>query len=115
MELNIYDIIKRKLSTPKSLNLHKNLGQLTFEVNKNANKVMIKQAVEKIWNVKVDKIRVVNLHGKNKEFSRRSFKTPGIKKAIVTLKKGYNIELPGHFETMGGAKSGSKSESLEVK
>lgn len=113
MELNIYDVIKRGINTPKSIELHKKLGQLTFEVNKSANKIIVRQTVEKIWNVKVDKVRILNIKGKNKEFARRSFKTSGVKKAIVTLKKGYSIELPGHFETMGV--SDTKAESSGVK
>ncbi|MFH1643975.1 MAG: 50S ribosomal protein L23 [bacterium] len=113
MELSIYDVIKRSITTPKSIDLHKRLGQLTFEVNKKANKIMVKQAVEKIWDVKVDKVRILNIQGKTKEFARKSFKSPGLKKAIVTLKKGQTVELPSHFETMGV--SGGKSESSEVK
>lgn len=113
MELNIYDVIKRSITTPKSIGLQKHFGQLTFEVNKLANKVMIRQAVEKIWNVKVDKVRIVNIKGKNKEFARRTFKSPGIKKAIVTLKQGNRISLPSNFETMGV--SGKQQENSEVK
>ncbi len=115
MELNIYDVIKRAISTPKSIDLHKKLGQIVFEVDKHANKPLVKSAVEKIWNVKVDKVRIINLKGKNKEFGRRYFTTKGLKKAIVTLKKGYSIELPGQFETMGVSNTEAKSEKSEVK
>ncbi len=113
MELNIYDVIKRSITTPKSIDLQKRLGQLTFEVNKVANKIMVRNAVEKIWNVKVDKVRIVNLKGKNKEFARKTFKSPGMKKAIVTLKQGNTIDLPSNFESMGV--SGKQRENSEVK
>ena len=116
MELNIYDIIKKTVTTPKSVSIYGNLGKITFEVNKHANKIMVKQAVEKIWDVKVANVNIVNLKGKKKTFARKSFETSGVKKAIVSLKKGYKIDLPGHFETMGasGGESG-KPETSEVK
>ncbi|MBD3272884.1 50S ribosomal protein L23 [Candidatus Dependentiae bacterium] len=101
MELNCYDIIKKRIMTPKSSDVFRNSGKITFEVHKDSNKIMIKQAVEKIWDVKVDNVRVITVPGKTKSFGRRSFKSPSKKKAIITLKKGYKIDLPGHFETMG--------------
>ena len=118
MELNIYDIIKAPIISSKSIDLYKRLGQITFEVNKFANKIMVKNAVEKIWDVKVDKVRVINLPGKNKIFARRAFQSPGKKKAIVTLKKGYKVEIPGMFESVGDGMSqvevaSSKSSQTE--
>ncbi len=101
MELSIYNIIKKRIMTPKSSDVFRTLGKITFEVNKDSNKIMIKQAVEKIWNVKVDNVRVMTVPGKTKSFGRRSFKSSSKKKAIITLKKGYKIDLPGNFETMG--------------
>ena len=101
MELSIYDIIKKRIISEKSSDLFKRFGKLVFEINKNANKIMVRSAVEKIWDVKVDNVRVINLPGKRKVFARRVFDTPGKKKAIVTLKKGYKIDLPGQFESMG--------------
>ena len=110
MELNIYDVIKRPIVTSKSVELFRKLGQITFEVNTSANKVMIRNAVEKIWNVQVADIRVINLAGKNKVFARREFTSPDKKKAIVTLKKGYKIDIPGMFEAVGSA--GDSAESM---
>ena len=101
MELSVYDIVKKALRTPKSYDVYKKLGKVTFEVHKSSNKIMIKQAVEKIWDVKVDNVRVITVPGKTKSFGRRSFKSSDRKKAVITLKKGYKIDLPGHFETMG--------------
>ena len=88
-------------------------GKITFEVHKESNKIMIKQAVEKIWNVKVDNVRVMAVPGKTKSFGRRSFVSPDKKKAIITLKKGYTIDLPGHFETMG-VNSAAKEKELPL-
>ncbi|MFA6527413.1 MAG: 50S ribosomal protein L23 [Candidatus Babeliales bacterium] len=101
MELSIYDIIKKPVVTSKSVELYKKLGQLTFEVDKSANKITIRRAVEKIWDVKVADIRVMNVGGKEKVFARRSFMSPDKKKAIVTLKQGYKIEIPGMLEAVG--------------
>ncbi|MBD3231552.1 50S ribosomal protein L23 [Candidatus Dependentiae bacterium] len=117
MELSSYDIIKNIVTTDKSNKLFKSLGKLTFEVHKNANKVMIREAIQKIWNVEVAQVSILNCAGKTKTFSRRVFKTSDKKKAIVTLKKGHKIELPGHFETMGvsEATTAEKKRSVEEK
>ncbi len=101
MELTIYDIIKGVISTPKSLALRQKYGKITFRVHTESNKIEIRKAIEKIWNVKVEDVRIVHLHGKNKMVKRRSYQTSAVKKAIITLKKGYNIDLPEQYETMG--------------
>jgi large subunit ribosomal protein L23 len=105
MELNIYDVIKHPVITSKSIELYKKLGKVTFEVHGLANKLVIKDAVEKIWAVKVADVRVMNISGKIKIFARKEFRTSDRKKAIVTLKKGYKIEIPGMLETIGVADS----------
>jgi large subunit ribosomal protein L23 len=95
--------------------LFQKLGKITFEVNASANKISIRRAVEKIWDVKVAKIQVMNVHGKSKTFARRSFQTPDWKKAIVTLQKGYKIDLPTMFESMGSSEHYAASEQQEGK
>lgn len=99
----MYDLIKRAIITEKSLEIFNKFGKVTFEVDKAANKPMVKEAVEKIWSVKVEDVAIINLKGKNKFYARRPFASSGRKKAIVTLKKGYKIDLSGQFETMGAA------------
>lgn len=111
MELNFYDIIKKPVITSRSVELFRKLGKVTFEVHKDANKILIKQAVEGIWAVKVANVCIVNVPGKAKSFARKVFMTPGRKKAIVTLKKGYKIEIPGMLETMGATESFGTAES----
>ncbi len=113
MELSIYDIIKKSVITSKSVELFQKLGKITFEVNPLANKITIRHAVEKIWNVKVAKVQVMNSTGKNKVFARRKFKTADTKKAIITLRQGYKIELPTMFETMGAAENFPAAEGRE--
>lgn len=119
MELSIYDIIKKPVVTSKSVELFKKLGQLTFEVDRSANKITIRRAVEKIWDVKVADVRVMNVGGKQKVFARKSFMSPDKKKAIITLKKGYKIEIPGMLEAVGLSEhqrvSSQGSESVEGK
>lgn len=107
MELSSYQIIKEPVVSSKSIELFRKFGQLTFNVNSSANKIMIRKAVEKIWDVKVDKVRVMNRAGKNKFFGRKPFTSSDQKKAIVTLKKGYKIEIPGMFEATGHMSSES--------
>ncbi len=101
MDLGVYDIIKGISVTAKSRSLFDSFGKITFVVNKSANKPMIREAVEKIWEVKVENVRIINSKGKKKTFAKRTFYTPDSKKAIISLKEGYKIELPGQFETMG--------------
>jgi len=111
MELSIFDIIKRPLITTKSVGLYKKLGQYTFEIHTSANKLMVRDAVEKLWNVKVDKVRVINVPGKLKSFGRKEYESSDKKKAIVTLKKGYKVEIPGLFETMSTEHTARETEA----
>ncbi len=114
MELKIYDIIKKPVMTSKSVELYRKLGKLTFEVHADANKSMIKDAVEKIWTVKVAGVCVINLPAKVKAFGRKEFTTQAKKKAVVTLKKGYKIEIPGMFESIGAVESFGEQKVKDV-
>ncbi len=81
---NARDIIKRPVITERSTDL---MGEkkYTFEVDINANKTQIKQAVEEIFGVKVAKVNTMRYKGKAKRFGRFTGFTPRRKKAIVTL------------------------------
>ena len=103
MELSVYDIVKKPVISTKSIELYRKFGKVTLEVHRDVNKLTIKHAVEKIWDVKVADVRVVSVPGKTKSFARKTFKSAGKKKAIVTLKQGYKIVIPGMFESMGVA------------
>lgn len=100
MELSKYEIIKRIVMTQKSGDLYQKQGKITLEVDKSANKLEIRKAVEKIWDVKVGAVRTINMPEKVKSFGRRNFVAPGIKKAIVSLKEGYSISMPGQVGPM---------------
>ncbi len=91
-------VIKRPLLTEKAALLAEK-GQYVFEVTTDANKIQIKAAIEKLYDVKVSSVRTVNVKGKNKtRFTRKGImrgSTPLRKKAYVTLSKGYTIDLVG--------------------
>ena len=89
---NYRDIIKAPIITEKSSSLAAN-NVITFSVDTRANKTQIKQAVEKIFNVKVESVNTVNVKPKKKRVGRYVGKTNKVKKAIVKLKEGSSIEL----------------------
>ncbi len=88
---SIYDVVIRPIITEKSSQLAEKLVY-TFEVAREANKVEIKDAIEKIFNVKVEKIQTINVKRKAKRMNRYEGFKPGYKKAIVTLAKGQKID-----------------------
>lgn len=91
-----YDIIKKPLITEKAMKMGDS-RQYAFEVNINANKIEIKQAVEELYEVKVANVRTLREKSKTRSrFTKRgriAGKTPMRKKAYVTLKEGYSIEI----------------------
>ena len=87
------DIIKAPIITEKTSDLTQNNNTVTFSVDVKANKTQIKQAVEKIFNVKVENVNTVNVKPKTKRVGRYAGKTNRVKKAIVKLKEGSSIEL----------------------
>lgn len=89
---NYRDVIKAPIITEKSSDLAQN-NVITFSVDVNANKTQIKQAVEKIFNVKVESVNTINVKPKKKRVGRYVGKTKRVKKAIVKLKEGSSIEL----------------------
>ena len=94
MDINIHNIIKSAVISSKSRRVFDLQGKLTFKIVNCANKVMIRNAVESLWNVKDDKVAVLNVKGEMRRFSGKAFKTKAYKKAIVTLKKGYKVDVP---------------------
>lgn len=90
-------VLIRPLITEKMTNISAESGKYGFLVNTKANKIQIKQAVEKKFDVHVVTVRTINHPGKTKSQFRKSGKfegkTPKYKKAIITLKKGETIEL----------------------
>lgn len=84
-----YQIVQTILVTEKGSHLSDALNQYTFKVARGANKIEIRQAVEKLFNVKVAAVNVMNRQGKRKRVrSAKAGRRPDWKKAIVTLKEG---------------------------
>ena len=88
-----YDIVKKPLVSEKSQALKEKANQVTFEVAHDANKIEIRQAIEKIFNVRVANVRTLIMRGKERRVGRRVGRQSNWKKAFVTLRKGENIEL----------------------
>jgi len=86
-----YDIIKSLLTTEKSTK-GKEFNKYIFWVDRKANKIEIRKAVEEIFKVKVQDVNTLNLPGKLKRVRYKSGYTPDYKKAIVTLKEGEKID-----------------------
>jgi large subunit ribosomal protein L23 len=84
---SVYDVIRRPLITEKTTRLKESQRSICFEVQRNATKPEIKRAVEQLFEVKVDSVKVVNVRGKVKRQGRFSGKRPDWKKAYVVLKK----------------------------
>ena len=88
-----YSVIIRPLITEQSTHLANVKGAYSFQVDKRANKVQVKSAVENIYGVKVSKVRTANRKGKSRRKGRHIGVTPGWKKAVVYLKSDYHIDL----------------------
>jgi large subunit ribosomal protein L23 len=86
-------IIRRPLITEKSTRQKEESRQYIFEVQRDANKIEIQSAVERLFKVKVLQVRNSNVLGKVKRLGRRYGKRPDWKKAIITLKEGDRIDF----------------------
>ena len=90
-------IIKKPVITEKMTAISEKLNKYAFIVDKNANKIEIKKAVEKLYDVKVEAVNTMNYAGKTKSRYTKSGvvsgRTPAFKKAIVTLKEGDTIDF----------------------
>lgn len=86
-------VIRRPLVTEKSTRQKDESRQYVFEVHRDANKIEIQSAVERLFKVKVLQVRTSNVLGKIKRLGRRYGKRPDWKKAIVTLKEGDRIDF----------------------
>ncbi len=92
MFLDVYQIVKKPLSTERSTILKNKENKYVFSVDKRANKYEIKKAVEEIFKVTVVKINTMIVHGKKRRMGKYEGQRSDWKKAIVTLKKGETIK-----------------------
>jgi large subunit ribosomal protein L23 len=91
--MNPYDIIKRPLITEKTSIQKEDYNQMSFEVDRKANRVEIKQAIENIFKVNVDTVRTMQVKGKTKQRGRIVGKRRNWKKAVVKLMPGERIDF----------------------
>jgi large subunit ribosomal protein L23 len=89
----IYDVIKKPLVTEKTSVAKDDNNVVAFVVDKAANKIEIKEAVEKLFKVEVETVKTVNVAGKVKRYGTRQGKRSNWKKAYVTLKSGSNVDF----------------------
>ena len=88
-----YNIIIRPLITEQGMHFASKKSAYCFEVNKEANKTQIKNAVERIYNVKVQKVRTASRKGKHRRRGRTIGVTASWKKAVVFLDPEFHIDL----------------------
>ena len=86
--MNANQIIRRPLVTEKSTILRETSNIIAFEVAPKANKIQVKDAVEKLFNVKVEEVRIFSVRGKMKRMGRFEGKRRDWRKAYVRLKAG---------------------------
>ncbi len=91
----LHEIINKPLISEKANLLKEELQVVTFEVNRNANKIEIKQAVEKAFDVKVKSVNTIQFRGKVKRVGANLGQRNNWKKAYVTLEEGQNIDFYG--------------------
>jgi large subunit ribosomal protein L23 len=92
--MHVYDIIKRPIVTEKSQGQTEANHQYTFEVDRRANKIQVKDAVETAFNVKVEAVNIINIPPKKGRYGRLVVtKKSGFKKAVVTLAPGSSIQF----------------------
>ena len=87
------DIIIRPIITEKSMRQNSEDNKITFEVAKGANKTAVAQAIQEIYNLKPEKVNIVNVRPKTKRMGRYVGKTNAVRKAVVKLPEGQDITL----------------------
>jgi large subunit ribosomal protein L23 len=92
--MHVYDVLRRPIVTEKSTALSNAANQYCFEVDRRANKMQVKDAVETAFNVKVMAVQIANVPAKQGRYGRTMvIKKPAYKKAIVTLASGNTIQF----------------------
>ena len=91
--MNIYSVIKKPHVTEKTSLGSDSTNTVSLVVDRDANKIEIKQAVETLFKVQVSDVRTVNVAGKMKRFGKTAAKRSNWKKAYVTLQEGQSIDF----------------------
>ena len=90
--MHTFDVIIRPVITEKTTD-SADEGRYAFEVHKRANKILVKEAVERAYKVKVATVNIINMPAKPRRFGRHVTQKPGWKKAVVTLAGNDRITL----------------------
>lgn len=90
---NARDIIIRPIITEKTMKSMDSENKIAFEVARGSNKTEVKLAVEEIFNVKVEKVNILNVRPKNKKMGKYEGTTNAVRKAIVKVAEGQEINL----------------------
>ena len=100
MDLTIYDVIRGPVISDKAYKLNKKSKKLVLKVHMHANKPMITNAIQKLFNVKVESISILIRKGKRKRIRMSNTTTTGVKekRAVVTLKEGHKLDLFDQME-----------------
>jgi len=91
--MNPYEILRRPILTEKSNYQADTLHRYTFEVDRRANRLDVRSAVETIFNVTVLDVNMITVRGKKRRFGRTIGHTSDWKKAIVTLAPGQSLKF----------------------
>ncbi|PWH12870.1 MAG: 50S ribosomal protein L23 [Anaerolineae bacterium] len=94
--MTIYEVLRRPLITEKSNYQSGKLNQYAFEVAAEATRTLVKDAVETLFDVKVERVNIINTaakRGRRARSRRLLVRKPGYKKAIVTLKEGQSLQI----------------------
>jgi len=95
MDLNVYEIIKGPVISEKATMLNQKLNKFMLKVHPQANKMQIKEAIQRLFDVKVEKVNTLNRAGKSYRVRRTIVQGPTTKRVFVTLKEGYSIDIFG--------------------
>ena len=90
-DITPHDVIMRPVITEKALAGIQN-STYTFEVDSRVNKYQVRDAIEKLYNVEVENVRIMNCKGKPKRYGRSEGYSRSYKKAVVKLKEGFKIQ-----------------------
>lgn len=95
MDLNVFEIIKGPVVSEKATLLNQKLQKLVLKVHPQANKIQIKEAFQRLFNVKVEKVNTLNRIGKTRRMRRVIVQGSTTKRVVITLKEGYSVDLFG--------------------
>ena len=101
LNLNVHEIIKGPVVSEKATLLNQKLRKLVLKVHPQANKMQIKEALQRLFNVKVEKVNTLNRVGKSRRVRRTIIEGSTTKRVFVTLKEGYSIDIFGQSGKSG--------------